>query len=351
MSSLIFKKRNISKISVVYGISNYFIFLGGSNNTIGTFLNSAELTGNNNQTLADRILIYNQNTQLFTTYFLRGDGVTWRIPGSTISQNNTIIPNNSIFALASNSNKTFTMQGTNIIQKSNSGQTSIKKQNLTKLKSGNFFNQQESIYIFRSATNNTLAQIFNLNQFEAYSDSLSLYDENFNLFLINGGLNGSIFFTDGSSWLYDDFTTNADNYVIPANTILAFGTTINFDINAGGGAIIEKYYSGKLNARKAASAPSGIPVASTNNINLNNALAYYQSYFGLGYFIGNPQSFSKIDSNTYFDGSVNYIRYIGYWQWYWDNNDNSYGLINLTSATDPNFIPNNWGNGITITAA
>jgi hypothetical protein len=123
---------------------------------------------------------------------------------------------------------------------------SIKKQNLTKLKSGIFYNANESYYIFRSATNNTLAQIFSANQFEAYADSLSVYDINFNpLSLNNGGGNG--LFTDGSSWIYDDFSTNADNYVIPANTVLVFSTTINFDINAGGGAIIQKYYSGKIN--------------------------------------------------------------------------------------------------------
>lgn len=97
-------------------------------------------------------------------------------------------------------------------------------------------------------------------------------------------------------------------------------------------------------------APAGIPVASTSIISLNNAFAYYQSQLGPGYFLGNPQSFSKINSYTYFDGSLNYIRHIGYWQWYWDNGDNSYNLIDLTSATDPNFIPNDWGNGITITA-
>ncbi|NBV14856.1 MAG: hypothetical protein EBS07_12450 [Sphingobacteriia bacterium] len=94
----------------------------------------------------------------------------------------------------------------------------------------------------------------------------------------------------------------------------------------------------------------GISVANTNTIFLRNALSFYQSYFGSGYFIGNPQSFSKIDSNTYFDGSVNYIRYIGYWQWYWDNNDNSYNVIDFTSATDPNFIPNNWGSNIFVTS-
>ncbi len=42
---------------------------------------SPALTGNNNSSLADGVLIYGHSG--FTTYYLRGDGVTWRRAGST----------------------------------------------------------------------------------------------------------------------------------------------------------------------------------------------------------------------------------------------------------------------------
>ena len=103
--------------------------------------------------------------------------------------------------------------------------------------------------------------------------------------------------------------------------------------------------------KRISSAPVGIPVASTNTIILNNALAFYQSSLGQAYFISNQQYFGKINSTTYNDGGSNYILFSDHWIWRWDNNDNSYELIDMTNSTNPNFIPTDWGNGITITAA
>lgn len=124
--SISIEKQNIKSISVLADIpSDFYIFLGGSNNTIGNFLNTSELTGNNSFASADRISVYDANLQTFVTYFLRGDGVTWRKIGETTSQNNLIIENNSIIRLTSASYKTFTMQGTNLIQKQNIGNGQI----------------------------------------------------------------------------------------------------------------------------------------------------------------------------------------------------------------------------------
>ena len=131
MGRLSLNKKYITNIRASVSGFDAHIFLGGSNNTISTFLNSAELTGNNNYTLADNILIYDINVNAFLTYFLRGDGVTWRRAGSVTTENNTIIPNNSIITLKSVSAKIFTMQGTNLVQKyTGLGRTTIKKQNL-----------------------------------------------------------------------------------------------------------------------------------------------------------------------------------------------------------------------------
>lgn len=150
------KKQNISKISVINGLSDYFIFLGGSNNTIGTFLNSAELTGNNDQALADRIILFIDGAGI--TYSLREDGMTWRRAGDSTSQNNTVILPNTIVALASFSNKVLTMQGTNIIQKLNSGKLTLSKDLLKTLS-----NQIDSAISNLTADNSTL-KLFSTEQ-------------------------------------------------------------------------------------------------------------------------------------------------------------------------------------------
>jgi len=242
MGRLGLNKKFYKNISVLANIdSDVYVFLGGSNNTIGTFFNSSELTGNNSISLADRISIFEAGA--FTTYFLRADGVTWRIVGSISNFSTLVINNGTIFVVNSASNKTFTMQGTNLIQKSsifsNFAKISIKKQNLSILKPAN--TNPDAVYVFKSATTNLLGTIFNQAQFEPFGDLLTIYTE--------GSLTGanSNFYTDGSTWVYDDYSTNADAYVIPANSILVFSTNNDLNISIGGGAIIQKYYSGKLN--------------------------------------------------------------------------------------------------------
>ncbi len=50
-------------------------------------------TGNNNAASADQLQIYNPSTDTFTNYFLRGDGVTWRIQGTT-----TVVTSDQLFS-------------------------------------------------------------------------------------------------------------------------------------------------------------------------------------------------------------------------------------------------------------
>jgi hypothetical protein len=123
-----------------------------------------------------------------------------------------------------------------------SGQASIKKQkNLSILKGQGFYPESEVIYIFKSAVNNTLGSIFNYLQFDDYVDFVNLYYE--------GSLSGQSmsFVSDGSNWIDFSAFENADNYVIPANSIIIINLSSDKNITVGGGAIIQKYYSGKIN--------------------------------------------------------------------------------------------------------
>ena len=55
-------------------------------------MSSASLAGSNTQTAADQIQLYNSTTQAYDSYFLRGDGITWRKVGTTTSANKVPIP-------------------------------------------------------------------------------------------------------------------------------------------------------------------------------------------------------------------------------------------------------------------
>ena len=48
------------------------------------------LEGNNNLSLADSLLVFNSTSAV--TYYLRGDGLTWRKSGSTVDYSNMVIP-------------------------------------------------------------------------------------------------------------------------------------------------------------------------------------------------------------------------------------------------------------------
>jgi hypothetical protein len=95
-----------------------YIFSRGSNNTIATFSNSSEFVGNNNQALADRISIKGPGELAFISYYLRGDGVTWRRVGLIATQNDTIIQNNSLITYTTYNSvvKQFTVQGDNVVR-------------------------------------------------------------------------------------------------------------------------------------------------------------------------------------------------------------------------------------------
>jgi len=282
MGRLSLNKKYITNIRASVSGSDAHIFLGGSNNTISIFLNSAELTGNNNFALADSILIYDINVNAFLTYFLRGDGVTWRKAGGVTAENNTIIPNNSIIVLQSVSTKTFTMQGTNLVQKyTGLGRTTIKKQNLSilipfQIEIDVYPNNR---YIFKSATTNLLGIVFNPSLFNApYQDILNIYTPN--------GEQLSFYF-DGSEWIYSDFSPNANNYIIPNNSIIEITTDNITSVPVGGGAIIQKYNSGKINLFKSSIAPAPSLIATPLGIGFN-------VYSGNSESPGMPQTISYL---------------------------------------------------------
>lgn len=169
------------------------------------------------------------------------------------------------------------------------GKNSTKKQNLSTLKSFNFYSPKESTYIFKSALNNTLASIFNYAQFTPYDDSISIY--------IGGNFNSSIsFYTDGSTFVYDDLITNANDYVIPANSFLIFSISNNINITVSGGAIIQKYYGGRL-------------IAKVSDIPLTELQLWLKGDIGVVYDVdnlvsawndqsGNNRNFTKSIANT-----------------------------------------------------
>lgn len=213
------------------------VFKGPSGTTMGNFINAFDIFDINGP---GSINMYIGNINNLSISFI-SDGSDWFNVSTEENLSNYVIPLNAIFVIDSTSNIAALLNlggnATNYFQ----GQTSIKKQNLSILKSSNYNPIQQSTYIFKSAVNNTLGSIFNSAQFEPYVDALSIYTE--------GNLDGfyNSFFTDGSSFIYDDYTTNANNYVIPANSLLIFSTAYDISITVGGGAIIQKYYSGKIN--------------------------------------------------------------------------------------------------------
>ena len=124
------------------------------------------------------------------------------------------------------------------------GKLSLKKQNLSTLKGAGFYPLEETTYIFKSAVNNTLGNIFNYAQFEDYSEVLGIYYE--------GSLSGQniSFGSDGSGWTDFDTFEIRNNYVIPANSLIIINLNSDKNITVGGGAIIQKYYQGKTSIKK-----------------------------------------------------------------------------------------------------
>ena len=94
-------------------------------------------------------------------------------------------------------------------------------------------------YLFKSASNNLLSQIFNPSLF-SNGDTIIISD-------ISSPNNPFIKFKKSSSntWLNFDSEANSNNYSIPNNSILLFNTFVS-SIAIGGGALIQKYPSGKI---------------------------------------------------------------------------------------------------------
>jgi hypothetical protein len=61
-----------------------------------TFFSPA-LIGNNSATSADQISLYNPAAGTLTSYFLRGDNVTWRQVGTTTGANKVVVPSGTGF--------------------------------------------------------------------------------------------------------------------------------------------------------------------------------------------------------------------------------------------------------------
>jgi hypothetical protein len=74
---------------------------------------SPGLTGNNNFALADQISLYNPAGGILTSYFLRGDNVTWRQVGTTTTANKFVVASGTgFFVTKRNSATSFTSVGT-----------------------------------------------------------------------------------------------------------------------------------------------------------------------------------------------------------------------------------------------
>jgi hypothetical protein len=74
---------------------------------------SPALIGNNNPTLADQIQLYNPSGGTLTSYFLRGDGLTWRQVGQTSPANKTVVASGTGFIVKKiTSASAFTSVGT-----------------------------------------------------------------------------------------------------------------------------------------------------------------------------------------------------------------------------------------------
>jgi hypothetical protein len=145
-----------------------------------------------------------------------------------------------------------------VIKKTLNG--SIKKQNLSTLIPYYIGSDiyPNNLYTFKSATTNLLGTVFNPSLFNSpYADIINITPPNQDQL--------SLYF-DGSEWIYNDFSPNGNNYVIPNNSIIQIQTDNITSVPVGGGAIIQKYYSGKITIPIA-----GIPVSSTNTITINDS--------------------------------------------------------------------------------
>ena len=216
------------------------VFKGPSGTTMGNFINTFDIFDING---AGSINMYIGNINNLSISFI-SDGSDWFNASTEENLSNYVIPLNAIFVIDSTSNAfaLFNLGGnaTNYFQ----GQTSIKKQNLSILIPYYIgaVTYSNNLYIFKSATTNLLGTIINPSLFNSpYEDIVNITPPN---------QDQLSFYFDGSEWIYSDFSPNGNNYVIPNNSIIQIQTLNITSVPVGGGAIIQKYYSGKISLKK-----------------------------------------------------------------------------------------------------
>lgn len=240
MGSLSLNRKIFNRVIFMPFQMRYIRFKGPVGTTLYNFIDPFFYFNDVNSSFSMNIYLNGLNGS--PTTFL-SDGIDWYNSSASEIVNDYIIPLDAIFELESSSNIRVGLDLGGNAEDYYQGKTSIKKQNLNILKSSNYSPIEQSVYIFKSAVNNTLSSIFNYAQFEDYSEVLGIYYE--------GSLSGQniSFGSDGSGWT--DFLTfeNRNNYVIPANSLIILSLNSDKNITVGGGAIIQKYYSGKLTSK------------------------------------------------------------------------------------------------------
>ena len=124
--------------------------------------------------------------------------------------------------------------GDNILVNVFSGNTSIKKQDLSKL-------QPDILYRFIGGSPNTLSTVFNYLEFQAGSNSTAAD------IIIIQGLN---FFYHSTNNRWQRGLTDETNRVINPNDTIFFAPKSQKEISVASGAIVQKLNSGKLNLNK-----------------------------------------------------------------------------------------------------
>lgn len=122
---------------------------------------------------------------------------------------------------------------------------SIKKQNQSILNPVE--STEKNIYVFKSATTNLLGTIFNPAIFEDF-DLIVMFAPGTTNVYTDPSIKTIIKITP-TEWVDAASEESMNNYVIPIGTVFYFSCPFfpNLNIPVGGGAIIQKFYSGKLN--------------------------------------------------------------------------------------------------------
>lgn len=309
--------------------SKNIVFKGPSGTTMGNFINAFDIFNVDSNGIVN-MFIGSINTSPLITFI--SNGSDWLNLVTEVNLSNYVIPLNAIFQINSTSNvfALFNLGGNAIDYFQ--GQAFIKKQNLSTLKSSNFYSPQESTYIFKSATTNLLSQIFNTSIFQN-NESLFIYYQ--------GSLSGlfEVFVFDGANWINAATFLNGDNYVIPANSLITLSLNSNRNITVGGGAIIQKYYSGKISLFF-----DTLPL-NTQSIKLN--LSYEIGGCGNDFVLTQNGVWSQNGCDFYVrwdnkDGTLPYK-----WRFYYSSDGRTDYASHPTAG--PDALPKKgWSNGMTI---